>query len=267
VTAELTEERASWPRWPLWAPAAGAFVGISVAILIMGVVAAVLRGAGVHVGDNSPGFTAAFTFVQDVSVVAASVAIASLTLRPSAAQFGLRPAPLRFALGIAGIGVAAFYLFALIYQGVVQPDNPQRIVDDLGANRNTLLLVVGALTVIVVAPVCEEIFFRGFLFRVLRVRLTFWVAAVVDGVLFGLVHGVNVVLPVLIVLGVILCWVFERTGTLFATIAIHALNNTIAYGASTDHGWAAAAPAGVAMLTGCALLAGLLPRGRAPAPA
>jgi membrane protease YdiL (CAAX protease family) len=267
VTAELSEPRADWPRWPLWAPLAGGFVGIAAAILIMGVVSGVLRGAGVHVGSNSPGFTAAFTFVQDVAVVIGSVGIAALTLRPRREQFGLRPAPLRFAAGIAFMGVAAFYLFALIYQGVVQPDNPQRIVDDLGADKNTLLLVTGALTVIVIAPVCEEIFFRGFVYRVLRVRASFWVAALIDGVLFGLVHGVNVVLPVLIFLGVVLCWVFERTGTLFATIAIHALNNTIAYGASADHGWAAAAPIGAAVLTGCALLARLLPRGRAPAPA
>jgi membrane protease YdiL (CAAX protease family) len=264
VTAELTDGRAGWPRWPLWAPAAGAFLGLSAAILIMGVVGAVL---GISDDDSAPGFTAAFTFVQDVSVVVASVAIAAMTLRPRPEQFGLRRAPLRFAAGIAFMGVAAFYLFALIYQGVVQPDNPQRIVDDLGADKNTVLLVAGALTVIVVAPVCEELFFRGFLYRVLRVRLGFWLAAAIDAVLFGLVHGVNVVLPVLIFLGFVLCWVFERTGTLFATIAIHALNNTIAYGASADHGWAAAAPIGVAVLTGCALLAARLPRPRAPAPA
>jgi membrane protease YdiL (CAAX protease family) len=267
VTAELSEPRAEWPRWPLWAPFAGAFVGISGAIIVMGVVSAVLTGAGVHVGDDSPGFTAAFTFVQDISVVAGSIAIAALTLRPRPQQFGLRPAPLRLAAGIAFIGVAAFYLFALVYQGVVQPDNPQRIVDDLGADKSTLLLVSGAITVIVVAPVCEEFFFRGFLFRVMRVRMTFWPAAAIDGVLFGLVHGVNVVLPILVFLGIVLCWVFERTGTLFATIAIHALNNTLAYGASADHGWAAAAPIGAAVLTGCAVFATVLPRGRAPAPA
>lgn len=255
------------PRWPLWLPLAGAFLGIGAAVLVMGVAAGVLNAAGVDVTDNSPGFTAAFTFVQDVAIVAACIGMAALTLRPRPAQFGLRPAPLRFAAGIAFIGIASFYIFALVYGAIVQEKNPQKIVNDLGADRSTLLLVLGALVVIVVAPVCEEIFFRGIVFRVLRMRMGFWLAAAIDGVLFGLVHGVNVVLPILIFLGIVLCWVFERTGTLFATIAIHALNNTLAYGAATNHGWAVAAPLGAAMLTGCALLATLLPHRRAPAPA
>jgi uncharacterized protein len=267
VTPELSKPRDDWPRWPVWTPFAAALLGISAAVLIMGMVAAILGAAGVDVSDDSPGFTAAFTFAQDAAVVAVSVALASMTLRPRREQFGLRASPLRLALGIAFIGLAVFYLFALVYTAVLHPDNPQKIVDELGAERNTLLLVIGALMVIVVAPVCEEIFFRGFLYRVLRVRMSFWPAAVIDGVIFGFVHGVNPVLPVLIFLGVVLCWVFERTGTLFATIAIHAFNNAFAYGASTDHGWAAAIPIGVAMLCGCGLLAGLLPQRRAPAPA
>jgi membrane protease YdiL (CAAX protease family) len=263
----MAAETEQWPRWPLWTPLIGIFFGFGAAVLIMGVVAGVLRSTGVHVGDNSPGFTAAFTFVQDVSIVGATILVAGMTVRPRPAQFGLRPAPLRFAAGVAFIGLAAFYFFALVYGAIVQEKNPQKIVDDLGADRSTLLLVVGALVVIVVAPICEEIFFRGIIFRVLRVRMSFWLAAGIDGVIFGLVHGVNVVLPILIFLGIVLCWVFERTGTLFATIAIHALNNTIAYGASTDHGWAAALPAGAAVLAGCAAFATFLPRRRAPAPA
>jgi membrane protease YdiL (CAAX protease family) len=259
--------REDWPRWPLWLPLAGLCLGLSGAILVMGVVSGVLNAGGVKVGDDSPGFTAAFTIVQDLAVIAACVGLAALTLRPRPEQFGLRAAPLRFAAGIAGIGTAAFYLFALVYGAIVREDNPQKIVDDLGADKNTILLVLGAVTVIMVAPICEELFFRGIVFRVLRVKTGFWIAAGIDGVLFGLVHGVNVVLPVLIFLGVVLCWVFERTGTLFATIAIHALNNTIAYGASTDHGWAAAVPVGVTVLAACAALADLLPHRRAPAPA
>jgi membrane protease YdiL (CAAX protease family) len=263
----VNETREGWVRWPLWMPFAGVLFGISAAILVMGVASGVLDAAGVHVGSDSPGFTAAFTIVQDLAVVGACVGLAALTLRPRPEQFGLRAAPLRFSAGIAGMGIAAFYLFALVYGAIVREDNPQKIVDDLGADKSTLLLVLGALTVILVAPICEEIFFRGIIFRVLRLRMGFWPAAAIDGVVFGLVHGVNVVLPVLIFLGIVLCWVFERTDTLFATIAIHALNNTIAYGASTDHGWSAALPVGACVLGACAVLADQLPHRRAPSPA
>jgi uncharacterized protein len=266
VSTDVQTAPQEWPRWPLWAPIAAVLFGVSAAILIMGVAAGVLRGAGVHITDSSPGFTAAFTFVQDISIVIASIGVAALTIRPRAWQFGFRPAPLRFAAGIVFMGLAAFYLFALVYSAVVQPKNPQKIVQDLGADKSTLLLVIGALVVIAVAPVCEEFFFRGFVFRVLRLRTGFWVAALIDGALFGLVHGVNVVLPVLAVLGVVLCWVFERTGTIFATITIHAFNNMVSYGASTDHGWSAALPIGAVVLAGCALVPRLMStRARPPA--
>jgi uncharacterized protein len=267
MTAEAAERQEQWPRWPLWAPLAAIFFGFGATILIMSVVAGVLRASGVHVDANSPGFTVGFTFAQDICIAAACVGLAAVTLRPRAEQFGLRRAPLRYTAGIAFIGVATFYLFSVLYSVIFQPNNPQRTIDDLGADKNTALLVAGAVLVILVAPVCEEIVFRGFIYRVLRSRMAFWLAAGIDGILFGLVHGVNAALPVLAFLGAVLCWVFERTGTLFAPIAIHALNNAISYGATTNHGWPAALPIGAAVLAGCVLVPRALPRGPAPAPA
>jgi membrane protease YdiL (CAAX protease family) len=97
--------------------------------------------------------------------------------------------------------------------------------------------------------------------------MAFWPAAVLDGVLFGFTHGVSTVLPVLIFLGVVFCFVYERTGTIFATIALHALNNAISYGATTTHGWAVSLPAGALVITGCAVAAARVPRRGALAPA
>jgi membrane protease YdiL (CAAX protease family) len=105
--------------------------------------------------------------------------------------------------------------------------------------------------VIVVAPICEELFFRGLLYRVLRARMSMWIAAVIDGVLFGLVHGSLIIVPILAFLGVVLCYVYERTGTLYAVIAIHALNNMISYGVTTDDGWTASLLVGAVTLVGC----------------
>ncbi|HET9012731.1 MAG TPA: CPBP family intramembrane glutamic endopeptidase, partial [Gemmatimonadaceae bacterium] len=217
---------------------------------------------------DAPGFTATGTALLDLSIVGAAVGVAAHTARPvplALWQFGLRRGPLGYAIGMAFTVVLAFFIFEIAYVTILQPDNPQTIAEELGADRSTLLLVMGALVVIVVAPVCEELFFRGFLFRVLRSNMPFLAAALIDGVLFGLVHGSFVILPVLAFLGVALCWLYTRTGTLFAPIAVHALNNTIAYGAVTDNGWGVALPMGVAMIVACALVPALLPR-RTPAP-
>ena len=253
-----------YPRWPLWAPLLAVALGLAVAILGLGIGVAALEAAGVGLNEDTPGFTAVSTLIIDLAIVAASIGVAAMTVRPRAWHFGFRRAPLGSTLGVAAIAVLAFFAFEIVYGAIFEPENPQTVVRDLGANESTLLLVSGALVVILVAPVCEELFFRGFLFRVLRARMNFWLAAAIDGLLFGLVHGSLVIVPVLLVLGIALCWVYERTGTLFAPIAIHALNNTLAYGVSTEDGWAAAGAVGASVIA-ATLVAPLLFGRRSPA--
>ena len=73
----------------------------------------------------------------------------------------------------------------------------------------------------------------GFIFGGLRGRLPFWVAGVISAGIFGLFHytgaGSLGVLPQLAVLGFALCWVYERTGSIYPTMAMHALNNALAF--------------------------------------
>ncbi len=83
------------------------------------------------------------------------------------------------------------------------------------------------LCAVVIAPVAEELFFRGVcqtaLNHVFRRR---WLSTVLVGSAFGLAHlqQPHVVAP-LIVLGVILGYVYERTGSLVAPITLHLLFN------------------------------------------
>jgi uncharacterized protein len=252
-------EPEGFPRWPLWLPLAGLAVGLTFGILAVSILAGI-TGADA----TSPGLTAAGTIVIDPAIVLSTLAFAALVAPPRPWQLGLRGAPLKFTAAISAIGIFAFFLFSLVYAAIVRPDDPQKVVDDLGADTSTLLLVAGALVVIVVAPICEELFFRAFLFRVLRLRMTFWLAAAIDGVLFGLVHASSTTLealPILAFLGLVFCYVYERTGTLFATIAMHALNNTISYGVATDNGWTAALSVGGVVIAGCVVGIVRVPRG------
>jgi membrane protease YdiL (CAAX protease family) len=247
------------PRWPLWLPVAGVGCGVSFGLLVLSIISEIANRT------SSPGLTAAGTVLVDVSVVAACLLLAALVTRPRPAQFGLNGAPLRLTLRVALLGALAYFVFSLVYDAMVQPHNPQKVVQSLGADTNKLLLVIGAIVVIAVAPLCEELFFRGVLFTVLRQRMPFWPAAVIDGVLFGFVHGALVIVPVLAALGVMFCWVYERTGSIFPTMALHALNNTIAYGATTHNGWASAVAVGAAMVCGCAVALARAPRVGQPA--
>jgi hypothetical protein len=79
--------------------------------------------------------------------------------------------------------------------------------------------------VAVVAPIVEELFFRGMLYPVLRRRWSAPVAIVVNGFLFALIHVIPILLPGLFFVGIVLAWVRERSGSVIPCMVIHALQN------------------------------------------
>lgn len=88
-------------------------------------------------------------------------------------------------------------------------------------------LVVAA---VVIAPVVEEIVFRGLVYRFLRQRTGVAWSAIVSGALFSAVHGYLVVLPALFVFGVALSLVTERFASIVPAIVLHATKNALALG-------------------------------------
>jgi membrane protease YdiL (CAAX protease family) len=92
------------------------------------------------------------------------------------------------------------------------------------------MTVTGILLIVVVAPVVEEFFFRGFMYRAFRTNMPAGVAALAVGGIFGAIHAPTGVaaIPLLIFFGVVLCLVYEWTGSLYWAIAVHAINNTFA---------------------------------------
>jgi uncharacterized protein len=86
--------------------------------------------------------------------------------------------------------------------------------------------------------VTEEIFFRGFMFSGMRRRLPFAAAAAISAGVWGLFHytgpGTWGVVIQLAVFGIVLAWLYERTGSIWPGIGVHALNNAIAFAILTS---------------------------------
>jgi membrane protease YdiL (CAAX protease family) len=259
-----------FPSWPAWYGPVGLIAAFLVATIAYLIVKAAAVAGGASPNHDSHAVTLVAVILQDVILVGTAVGLARLTAKPRPWQFGLRPAPFRPTLGWAALGLVTFYVLAGVYGAIVTQHGKQHVTQDLGANHGGFAVVAAAFAVIVVAPFCEEFFFRGFFYRALRTRLGIAFAALVDGVVFGLIHygGPDTlpVLPILAGLGVIFCLVYERTGTVFATIGMHSLVNTISYGATVHGGAAPAIVFGACVLAACSLLPRLLPSG-APAPA
>ncbi len=79
------------------------------------------------------------------------------------------------------------------------------------------------------APITEEIFFRGFLFRAVQQASTPVVAVIVTAILFGAVHQASVAIPVG-VLGLCFGYIRMKTGGIGSSILIHVVHNTLTVG-------------------------------------
>jgi membrane protease YdiL (CAAX protease family) len=265
VTTELEERQ---PRWPVWYGPAAFVSGLIATLMAFAIAGAVAAATGNDLPTDGPGIQLAGTLVQDAFFVGAAVLFASFVAPPKPWQFGIRWAPLKPTLRMAGLALAAFYVFALVYIGIFDPHGQQSVAKDLGADKGGIDMVLGGILVVAVAPVAEEFFFRGFFYRALRSRFPILIAAAIDGLVFGAIHYTDPktlsLLPILMVLGFIFCLLYERTGTLLAPIALHAINNGIAY-ASTVHA-AAGLSVGLAagVVAGCVLTLRALPRRLTP---
>jgi membrane protease YdiL (CAAX protease family) len=88
-------------------------------------------------------------------------------------------------------------------------------------NRLSVILMA-----VVVAPIAEEIIFRGYLYGVMRRYFGRIPAILFSSLLFAAIHGNLSALPGLCILAVTLCLLYERTGSLWATMTLHGAFNT-----------------------------------------
>ncbi len=89
--------------------------------------------------------------------------------------------------------------------------------------------IVAFISLVVVAPIAEEILFRGYLFGKLKKYLPVWISILLTSLLFAAVHGQwNVGLDVF-ALSIVLCVLRLMTGSLWSSIFLHMLKNGIAY--------------------------------------
>jgi membrane protease YdiL (CAAX protease family) len=227
----------SWPGWTAPAALLAGFAAALVAALFLGAGGAVF---GAEIDDPPASISILSTIAQDGCLIAAALFFARITSAPRPEQFGLRPAPLkRSALYVIG-GYVLFLVFSLLWLVIIgQPDAQDTITESLGAKDSTVALIAVTFVVTVCAPLAEEFFFRGYFFGALR-KNGFWFAALFTGLAFGTVHvfgsPIAFIIP-LAALGAALCFIREKTGSLYPCIALHCINNSVAMSGSEHWSW------------------------------
>ncbi len=125
---------------------------------------------------------------------------------------------------------------ALYYAGYLQwmeslgVQTTQDTVLVLRETEDPLMLGMMVLAAVLVAPVCEEIVFRGYLYPLLKKYSGATAAVFCTSLFFAAAHGHLAAMIPLGVFGVLLVFLYEKTGSLWAPVAAHFLFNGLTVG-------------------------------------
>ncbi|OIO32555.1 MAG: hypothetical protein AUJ70_05220 [Candidatus Omnitrophica bacterium CG1_02_40_15] len=121
--------------------------------------------------------------------------------------------------------VSMLFLDAIGYKPPTQP-----VFDMFFEEKRSSVILFLTIFVSIFGPIIEEIFFRGFLYNAVKKRFGALLGMLLSGALFSVLHT-NIVgfLPIMI-LGVLMAFLYEITGSLIASISIHILHNSIIVG-------------------------------------
>jgi len=97
----------------------------------------------------------------------------------------------------------------------------QATVKLLQSSNDPVILGLMGFAAVFVAPICEEIIFRGYFYAVAKKFSGPWVAAICSALVFGAAHGNLAALLPLFILALVLVVLYEKTGSLWAPIAVH----------------------------------------------
>lgn len=220
------------PSWG-WLDVVLVYMGIIVTSMLFGGYGDRLMNylSGVGIPDTALSyFTVAYT-LQFLVTVLLVLLLAGVVHRSDWRELGLAPLSGRGFLryGIVGGLVLLVVIFLLsLPLEILKPDLPPQTYEEMlrmaeGAGQFLLLLFLGA----VLAPLAEELFYRGMIYPLARYSLGPVWGAIGAGLIFGLAHWDFWRAIPLAVGGIILCYLYEKSGSIWATATAHSIWNGI----------------------------------------
>jgi uncharacterized protein len=222
---------------PFWGGVLSAFGAVTIGMVIATITGILLLYAIVLITGHAPSLAAGHPLSAAFGIIF-YVAVGAIALTALQRQHGtLFHIPTAhdirtILLGVAGllvVHIATGIQLTLTHQTHhVQSGFENFSVATRSPSLTIATTALTALTLVLLAPIVEEVVFRGLLFGALAPRIGILAAAIVSALIFGLVHGDTVLFPTLAALGFINALAYAATGNLTVPITLHALNNGLA---------------------------------------
>ena len=160
-----------------------------------------------------------------------------LTWKTGREQLGLRELPTWIDIGLAPVGFIVYLILAGIIVAffTIFPFFDINELQETGYHflNAGLDRTVAFIALCLIAPIAEEIIFRGFLYGKLRETISgkwsMLLSILITSVLFGILHGQWNVGVNVFAMSIILCGLREITGTIYSGIILHIIKNTVAF--------------------------------------
>lgn len=215
--------------FPLWPTAAAACAVIAVAFLaaiLIGIPTVIAFGSPRNPGDLGANLIEAAFYLGGA---AALIPFLERLSHRSLAGLGVRPMHAKD-WGFVASALILILTLQVVYQLILGAFHQQNHVQAGFANfrvRSPEGAVMVLLNGAVIAPIVEELFFRGLLFNAFATRMPIVVAAFISGALFGVAHGDPVLFPVLMLFGVMQALFYRLSGNLVVPMLVHGANNAL----------------------------------------
>ena len=215
---------ATGPRpWGVWQPALGLMILAPTAVLIASLALVIPLAIAAVLSATALGFLQILlVWLLGIRVWPPPLALVGLTKPRTSLRAS---AILVLAALVCSLGFAQLYTMAAMAAGwdfLMPPEIPDGLLLPGG------WVVFSALALAVWTPIAEETFFRGFILRGLTNRWRFTPALIVSAAVFAALHLAPALLLPVFVTGLLLGWVYHRTGSLWPCIAVHAAQNLVA---------------------------------------
>jgi membrane protease YdiL (CAAX protease family) len=138
-----------------------------------------------------------------------------------------RPTSWSRALGIGVLIVIGITVLSVLLDPVLHPGREQGVTPDVWRPSHVAQYVANGVVICIVAPIVEELTFRGLGYSLL-VPFGKWTAIILVGIAFGLAHGLVEAFPLLAAFGMGLAYLRSRVDSVYPCMVVHGLFNATA---------------------------------------
>lgn len=250
----MSEDSSKTPILPgtphSWGPVVGIVYGFGVALLsvqigvglLMGLLLGLLGMSTYDIGQWTNTIHGQFIFTGAAEIMMFGAIVFYLhRKRITLEKIGLGGFQKKYLLYVL-IGTLVYFLAYFIAVSVIAvlvPSLNLQQEQDLGFNNPVGLVQMSMVFVslVILPPIAEETVFRGFIFTGIRTKSSFLISAIITSILFALGHlQIGQGSPLLWVAGIdtfvlsfVLCYIREKTGSIWPTIGIHMVKNFVAF--------------------------------------